>query len=123
MPITRTCNPNVLVVQLNITAGHKLRYTVGGNPAVRWTLGADDGTVILKHPAVQETDWPAPGAHPAPGQQIHTLAIAMAGTQTLRWRVQRLAADGSVLEVLKDCTYDNVGVADDFDDAITVNLI
>ena len=123
MPITKTCDPNVFDVQLNVSAGEKLRYKVTGAPDAIWFLRSSTGEVILGHPASRETDWPSTTPPASTSQEHHTLAMTMAGTQTLRWRVERLGAGGNVIALLKDCTYASSGETSAHNDAITVNVL
>jgi hypothetical protein len=121
MPITKKCDPNVLVVQLNVTAGQKLRYTLTGSAAARWKLVSAQSGLILEAPAPKNCDWPM-AAPAVPSQENHALSMTIDDGDDLRWKVELLGNNGAVINVLKDCTYKNTGATGTYNDAITVNL-
>jgi hypothetical protein len=123
MAVTDECTTNSLGVQLSAAAGHKLRYHITGDANVQWKI-VQDGQAILSNPPAppRQTIWP-PTPLPAGAHVHHGLAMAFGGVGNLRWKVELLAADDSLIQVVKDCKYTNDAHADTFITALDITII
>ncbi len=124
MPVTTTCNPNQGAVKLDVGDKQKLRYTIAESAGVQFQLQDHKGVPLLSSAAPPRTrDWPDKQDQiPSEQQVTHPLGMQFGAAGELQWRVELLAEDGSLLQVVKDCRYRNVGAADDHFDALTIFL-
>ena len=120
MPITKKCERNSLNVQVNLAAKQRLRYTVSTESDIDWIIKDQDKATILEPPPASGVRyWPLDG-DVTTSPRHHTLGLAMAGAASIRWRVELLAQDGTLIELVKDCTYKSAGEADEYFDALAV---
>lgn len=111
MPVTVECNPDILVVTVNISAGQRLRHTIDDEDArdIEFALVNNAGKKLLetlKPPRI--IIWPN-NEFPAPAQiDRHTLGLQFTGQATIKWKVELLSGD-TVLQTLKECEYTNDG--------------
>jgi len=110
------CSRNDLALVLDVTNGEKLLYEVtfeGGAQPV-FAIVNQHGAVILSAASgadadgVYRTIWPDdPDAIEVPNDLTHTLGMHFVVATKYGWRVTRLAADDSAIEVHKDCKYES----------------
>ena len=111
MPVQENCVVNNLIIKINITAGQRLRYTVREDTGVQFQLRDESGKILLSNAAAsgdQVKVWPESAAeNPGSNDVSHGLGIAFGQAAQLRWIIELLAADRSVLVTVKDCVYAN----------------
>lgn len=125
MGVTRSCDPGNGAVDLDVSAGQVLEYRIpAADPNVQYVLAESGGGTVFdraSHPPPCVVRWPGAGTPPGPGDEVrHTLSMQFFGDEELTYRVERLAADGSVLEVVKECSFRNAEDADEFFEPLRV---
>jgi hypothetical protein len=125
MPLTTACEPNHDMVRLRTSTNETVRYTIEADDGVVFELEDQDGNMLLSNDTTARTcTWPEhPDAAPDTTSVTHSLAIEFGEAAELRWRVERLAADGSLLATVKDCRYNNSGGTEEHFDALRIFLV
>ena len=125
MPVTESCSPNGQGVELDLTTNQKVRYTVEMNGSVLYTLRGGGLTLLPNGGSSEQTRvWPSTAAELPPGAEArHGLAMQFGGAGSVRWQVELLDADETVLEVVRDCTYTNSGAPEDHMAAFRIFLV
>ncbi|HEX9886000.1 MAG TPA: hypothetical protein VGA70_05910 [Longimicrobiales bacterium] len=124
MAVARSCNPGNGAVDLAVSAGEYLEYTVPSADAnVRFALAESGGGSLFDNttcPPPCAFRWPAQGTAIGAGEARHTLSMQFFGDERLAYRVVRRSAVGSVLEVVKDCAFENTGGPDEYFEPLRV---
>jgi hypothetical protein len=112
-------------VELDLTKNQKVRYTVETDGSVLYTLRGGGLTLLPNGGSSEQTRlWPsAPGEVPAGAEARHGLAMQFGGSGSVRWQIELLAADETVLEVVRDCTYSNSSAPEDHMAAFRIFLV
>jgi hypothetical protein len=129
MPAKRMCAPgcNREAVNVGTSSGEFLTYEVQCRPAALFDLVDQDKTVILSStdppvsPGQFAQRWPQPGGAAPIGHHTHTLGLQFLPAVEYRYKVSHCAGDGTVITVLKDCTYTRSDQTDSFFDALDID--
>ncbi len=122
MAVSRTCKEKNLSTLLKLSQGEFILYelTVEGAHGV-FALVDESDVMIFSH-----ADWPTPqsnyqrnwpknaGEVPQQGEVFHTMGLHFITAVKYDYRVSRRAKDGSLLELIKDCTFQSQDPRDDF---------
>lgn len=123
MAVTQNCGANTPIMSLSLTAHQRLRHTIGGSASGLWTLESQNGAQVARSPAPVTREWPAAGEVPAARSDVHSLGMLLGANDSLTWRIDVLDGAGTVIQTVKDCTYDNGVDAQQFFDSISIALI
>ena len=106
MPVRETCSRNNLAVVVDLGSGRHLRYTIADDGSAEFTLRTDSPATLLTSAAgARECVWPSAAHAPASNPATHTLGIAFGEPGELRFLVELLDAAGSLIAIVKQCTY------------------
>ena len=123
MPVTESCSPNGQGVELDLSQHQKLRYTIDIEGSVVYSLRGGV-TLLPKSGESEETClWPEKPEDVTGTEARHGLAMQFGGAGKLRWQIEQLAADDTVIEVIRDCNYTNEGAPEDHMAAFRIFLV
>ena len=125
VPVTESCSPNGQGVELDPTTNQRLRYTIETDGSVLYTLRGGAATLLPNGGSSKQSRlWPASSGEMPPGAEArHGLAMQFGGKGTLRWKIELLDDDDTVLEVVRDCTFSNEGGPEDHMIAFRIFLV
>ena len=131
MAVQRVCQPGCDRQTVNLGAsanGEYLRYEVEGRPSALFDLVDENNNVLLTStdpPTAAGTyvrQWPKAGEAPALGNHVHTLGMQFIPAVSYRYAVSHCASDGTVIAVLKDCTYTREDQTQSMFENLTINV-
>ncbi len=127
MPVTESCQPNRVIIGLNLSRSHRIRHTVNASDGVLIDLRAKTGESLLPEepgPPPWVREWPLDDAEvPDAGEITHGLGMQFGEHGEASWKIELVDADGAVLEIVKNCSYRNEDGPDDYFDAIRIELV
>ena len=126
MSVNRTCNPGNGAVDLAVSAGEYLEYRIPSADAnVQYVLAERGGGSLFDNascPPPCTHRWPPEGTDPGRERARHTLSMQFFASESLSYEVERKDSGGSVLEVVKVCSFENSGGPDEFFEPLTISL-
>lgn len=121
--VDKTCSHDIFVIELNITAGERLRHTVSSDGDVTWMLLQKQSVLLSGSEASEKSlTWPE-DAQLFGASAKHSLAMQFVGPGEVVWQIEQLTGEGTVIATLKRCTYSNPGGTDDHFDNVTIELV
>lgn len=123
MTVTRTCPTAAATITVNRARQERVRHTVDESGSVVFTLKDHAGRMLLEsRPAQSEQvrEWPLDGDPMPDGDGSHVVGMQFAAQGRVKWKVELLSAQGTVLSVAKECQYQNDTHADDYYDTLRV---